>query len=201
MYIQLNVSSDQLDKLIEIGEAARLVIVTSGLSGFDDVAAFIARPRILPAIDLERIEEAMAFVMRKETEMKLLPEETRLMAELQREFNERYEAVLTRAIEICRERAPLYDTTEPVWRRVDWPEGFLHEDRKKLGRIANIFEAGDLEEKWPDIREEAIDKINYMAFLVAFGDMLTDTQRAPVLYPGPADIKHCEAASAKQEPE
>lgn len=112
--------------------------------------------------------------------MKLLPQEVVLAKKLQEEFNKGYEAVLTRAIEICRERAHLYDTTEPVWRRVDWPEGFLHEVRKKHGRIANIFEAEDAEAMWPSIREEAIDMINYLAFLVAFGDMLAGAEAEAV---------------------
>lgn len=108
--------------------------------------------------------------------MKLLPQEIELTKKLQREFNKRYEGVLIRAVEICRERAPLYDTTEPVWRRVEWPEGFLHEVRKKHGRIANIFEAENAEAKWPHIREEATDMINYLAFLIAFGDMLASKE-------------------------
>ena len=109
--------------------------------------------------------------------MKLLPREAALTKELQQEFNKKYEKVLVRAIEICRERAPLYDITEPVWRRVEWPEGFLHEVRKKHGRIVNIFEAEDADTNWPHIREEAIDMINYLAFLVAFGDMLAEAER------------------------
>lgn len=108
--------------------------------------------------------------------MKLLPQEAALTKELQQEFNKKYEGVLVRAIEICRERAPLYDTTEPVWRRVEWPGGFLHEVRKKHGRIANIFEAEDAEAGWSSAREEAIDMINYLAFLVAFGDMLAEAE-------------------------
>ena len=120
--------------------------------------------------------------------MKLIPKEVALLAELQKEFDNRYKGVLSSAYEIYTERAPLYDVTTPVWHRVAWPEGYLHEDSKKLGRIVNTFAAGVDATNWPKVREEMLDKINYMAFAVAFGDMLFEalplaTQSSPTTSP------------------
>lgn len=100
-----------------------------------------------------------------------MPEEQRLLERLQRTFDITYSSVLIQAKDIYLERAPLYDVETPVWHRVAWPDGYLHEVKKKWGRVENTLAGGPDLAKWPKVREEALDMINYLAFMIAFGDM------------------------------
>ena len=103
--------------------------------------------------------------------MKLLPKEIALLAELQEEFDQKYKSVLTEAHAIFSERASMRDIATPVWHRVVWPEGYIYELKKRLGRIESVFPMETME-IWPKTREEMLDMINYLGFMVAFGDML-----------------------------
>jgi hypothetical protein len=119
-----------------------------------------------------------------------LPIEAQQQRELVLEFNRRFQATLRSAVELVEDRASSYDET-PVWHRVAWPEGYLHEVRKKLGRVDNILLHGvsDVADSWEKAREEMLDMINYLAFAVAFGSMYYDPPEHlkphPVPHPDP----------------
>lgn len=95
----------------------------------------------------------------------------------QSEFNRRLYAVYDDAKEIVEERAQHYDTQRPVWERVPFPDGFLYEVSKKIGRVKAQTGRGEscmVPAKWAHTREDILDAANYLLFMVVYGDMLFD---------------------------
>lgn len=99
-----------------------------------------------------------------------------LYQKLQDEFNTRVLCLHKEAQAITRERAKHYDKKRPVWERVAFPDGFMHEIGKKVGRV----KAGTSDDdflapvSWAHTREDLLDTANYIYFMVAYGDMLVE---------------------------
>jgi len=106
-----------------------------------------------------------------------LPSTEKHYQELQKEFNRRLFSVYDDAKEIVEERAEQYDVQRPVWERVSFPHGFLHEITKKIGRLKAQFDQGEtcmVPKSWAHTREDILDAANYLLFTAVYGDMLHD---------------------------
>lgn len=106
-----------------------------------------------------------------------LPTTTAHFQALQRQFNERLLKVYDQAKAIVTKRAKHYDVRRPVWERVSFPHGFMHEISKKHGRVKAQIDRGEVcmeLEAWEHTREDLLDEANYLIFMVVYGDMLRE---------------------------
>jgi len=105
----------------------------------------------------------------------VFPEERELIERLLVEWYDAVNEVTTRANVVVSERARQYDVVKPVWHRLSYPWGFLHEISKKSGRVEQLYrsaEENDDDVKWDVVLEELIDIVNYARFLAAIVLML-----------------------------
>ena len=106
-----------------------------------------------------------------------LPSTEKHFQERQAEFNRQLYHIYDDAKEIVEERATQYDAQRPVWERVSFPHGFMHEVTKKIGRIRAQIDQGEkcmVPDRWAHTRTDILDAANYLLFLAVYGDMLHD---------------------------
>lgn len=113
--------------------------------------------------------------------MKLFEEEKRLHENILNEWYEAIEAFTDRMNVIFDDKAKLYDRASPVWERIDWPGGFVHEINKKANRIRQLFNSYRPDDpmdsvKWSEVNEELADIANYCRMLAAINAMMRRRQ-------------------------
>jgi len=132
----------------------------------------------------------------------LMDEERRLRASLQAEFTSRLRATFTEAQEIYIERGAVYDGVAPVWHRVPFPGGFIHEIKKKTGRAegAIVLQSGDDEAMLKALQAEMIDICNYSAFAYVVAEMLLARLTLDVPTPAMQDYDSGPKQDAEMKP-
>lgn len=112
---------------------------------------------------------------------KLFEEEKRLHERILSEWYEAIELFTDRMDGIFSNKAKLYDKASPVWERVQWPGGFVHEITKKGNRVEQLFNGFDANDamdsvNWSEINEELADIANYCRMLAAINAMMRRRQ-------------------------
>jgi hypothetical protein len=103
----------------------------------------------------------------------LFREERDIIEGLLREWYDAVNEVTHAANGVVSERARQYDVVKPVWHRLAYPWGFLHEITKKTGRVEQLYRAAENGNfAWDTVYEELLDIVNYARFLAAIVIML-----------------------------
>lgn len=105
------------------------------------------------------------------------PEERSALAALLKEWYDAIEQFTKKCNGIFTEKAKLYDQVSPVWHRIDWPNGFMGEIRKKNDRISQLLANFDPKNptdsaNWAEVNEELGDIVNYARMMAAINGMV-----------------------------
>lgn len=126
--------------------------------------------------------------------MKMFPEEQEQLDKLLREWYQTIKDFTEWADDIFSERGKQYDRTEPAWEALNFPHGFAHEIRKKIGRVQQclvtyqgrplqgtptLVPPSDRGVDWDTVVEELRDIANYSRMFGALVIMLQKRTDGP----------------------
>ena len=110
--------------------------------------------------------------------MALFQSEHELLQELLNKWYAAIKDVTTDADRIFNTKGQMYDRRKPVWERVAWPYGFIHEITKKSQRVEQLatgYKPDMIQSvNWDEVEEELLDIMNYCRMFAAITRMLRD---------------------------
>lgn len=107
--------------------------------------------------------------------MATFDEEFEVLDALVKEWYDEIKEVTAEADGIFSVKAVMYDRTQPVWERMEWPHGFEHEIVKKANRVKMLLTQltkGFDAVNWDEVQEELEDIMNYARMLAALNRMM-----------------------------